>query len=511
MPDSGARRPRVILSRLARLATAVLSLAGLAIATRTWIDLSRPFDPPQLRAYTVAAPADLRVPPTVPGVVTVLTYHAVSDHNHAATTLTQAAFAAHLAALVAAGYHTIRLADIESLLAGRPVRLPERPLLLTFDDGSLTDWSTVDPVLRAYGLNAVAFLTTRRIVEPGTPSFYLSTRHLEALRDTGRWEFGSHTADLHDAVPVEGNIRPALTNRVLRGGIPETIEQWRTRVAADLRESQRFFRKVLGRPVSAFAYPFGDTGATANDPLINEELPALIQQAGFTLAFAGEQVPIGHLDLLDADTPRWRLPRIGVRATTTVDGLMWSIARATPVPPPRDLTTLSWTAQRTVGQRAACQRVPAGVAVTGSGNAACHNVEANTSRWRDYTITTTITGISRHCTAIVAVRDGIGAGHHGRVEVAVGESTAAMRQQIGALPRTTLVSAPIKAPAGKQAAAARALRVDVRGNRITMRVAGGQTVTADIDARLRNGGISFAVESEAACSAVFTAPTLDAA
>ncbi|MBM0256188.1 polysaccharide deacetylase family protein [Micromonospora sp. 4G55] len=201
--------------RLLGLLTGLVAVAALLAAGVSWVALSRPFDPPQLAALTVDAPPDPPNLPGYPGAITVLTYHGVSDTDASATTLSRRTFAEHLATLAAAGYRTVRLSEVRDALAGGASRLPERPLLLTFDDGSLTTWTTVDPVLRAYGFTAVAFLTTGRIVAPGTPSAFLSTRQVRDMADSGRWEFGSHTDALHDWVPVAGDIQPALTNQIL--------------------------------------------------------------------------------------------------------------------------------------------------------------------------------------------------------------------------------------------------------------------------------------------------------
>jgi biofilm PGA synthesis lipoprotein PgaB len=214
-----------------RMVTGTVFIASLAVVTLLWITLSRPFDPRQrapvpvsLDAATTRAAAEL---PAYPGTVVALTYHAVSDDDHAGSTVTRRLFSQHMAALAAAGYHTVRLSDVEKLISHQPVRLPARSLLLTFDDGTLTDWTTVDPVLKKYHFNAVAFLTTSRIVAAGTPSYYLSTRQLRALRASGRWEFGSHSHALHSVTPVPGDLAPPLSNRILVRGHEESMAGWR--------------------------------------------------------------------------------------------------------------------------------------------------------------------------------------------------------------------------------------------------------------------------------------------
>ncbi|WP_131741742.1 polysaccharide deacetylase family protein, partial [Actinomadura roseirufa] len=435
-PDAPApweRTPPGRRTRVFRTFTGLVFLCSLGVAIATWIAMSRPFDPGQRSALTVRldpgtarAAAEL---PRSPGSIIALTYHEVDDHDGAGGTLSRRLFGEHMAALAAAGYRTVRLRDVEDLLAHRPVRLPPRALLLTFDDGQLTDWTTADPVLKKYGFTATSFLTTGRIVAPGTPSHYLSTAQVRALAATGRWEFGSHGHAMHTAAAVPGDIAPPLPNRVLVNGAAEPIERWRARVQADLARSRSFFRRTLGHDVTAFSYPFGATGRAGNDPRIRDELPELIRRAGFGEAFAGENVPAGHVDAVTGAAPRWELPRIGVRATTSVADLLEMIRGAVPAPPPRDLSTLPWA-----GDLATCRRRGSHLAVTSDEYGSCLLSGVNTAGWTDYRVSTSVSGLDARTSAVIAVRDGAGAGHRGRAEIVIGAAAVVVRRQVGEAP-----------------------------------------------------------------------------
>jgi peptidoglycan/xylan/chitin deacetylase (PgdA/CDA1 family) len=490
-------------TRLFRAFTGLVFLCALGLALTTWVTLSRPFDPgqeaaPAVRLDPVAARAAAALP-RYPGSVLVLTYHGVSSTDRAGSTLSRELFGRHLAVLAAAGYETVRLRDVEDLLDRRPVRLPPRPLLITFDDGQLTDWTAADPILKEHGFTAVGFLTTGKIVQPGTPSYYLSTRQVADLAATGRWEFGSHSDGLHDLTPVPGDVAAPMPNLILMAGRRETIGHWRARVRRDLARSQRFFRETLGHEVTGFSYPFGKAGGSGNDPRIAAELPALLRQAGFTEAFVGEDVPTGHVDALTADSPRWALRRIGVRATTSVADLLEMIRAAVPTPPPRDLSALPWT-----GDLATCRRRASDLRVTSDGYGSCLLPDINTSQWRDYRMTTSVSGINPRTSAVITVRDGAGAGHRGRVEIVVGAASALVRQRVGEkdpvlLGRTPLVSRP----------RARKVRIEVRGVRLAVAVAGGRPLRAAIDPRLGKGGLTFEIAARKRRTLTYHNPTLD--
>ena len=490
-------------TRLFRAFTSVVFVCALSLALTTWVTLSRPFDPGQEAVPAVRLdPATARAAaalPRYPESVLVLTYHGVSNTDHAGSTLSRELFGRHLAVLAAAGYETVRLRDVEDLLDGRPVRLPPRPLLITFDDGQLTDWTAADPILKEHGFNAVGFLTTGKIVQPGTPSYYLSTRQVEDLAATGRWEFGSHSDGMHDLTPVPGDVAAPMPNLILVNGRRETIEHWRARVRRDLARSQQFFRETLGHAVTGFSYPFGKPGGSGNDPRIAAELPALLRQAGFSEAFEGEDVPTGHVDALRADSPRWALGRVGVRSTTSVADLLEMIRAAVPTPPPRDLSALPWT-----GDLATCRRHASDLRVTSNGYGSCLLPDINTSRWTDYRMTTSVSGITPRTSAVITVRDGAGAGHHGRVEIVVGAASALVRQRVGEKGPVLLGRTPI-APR----ASARKVRIKVRGIRLTVAVAGGRPLRAAIDPRLSEGGLTFEIAARERRTLTFHNPTLD--
>jgi peptidoglycan/xylan/chitin deacetylase (PgdA/CDA1 family) len=77
------------------------------------------------------------------------------------------AFAEHLAYLQGAGYTAISLGDLVlALQTGAP--LPERPVVLTFDDGYRDHYEHAYRLLREYGFTGTFFLTTS-LIDQGNP------------------------------------------------------------------------------------------------------------------------------------------------------------------------------------------------------------------------------------------------------------------------------------------------------------------------------------------------------
>jgi peptidoglycan/xylan/chitin deacetylase (PgdA/CDA1 family) len=78
-------------------------------------------------------------------------------------------FAAHLDAIQSAGYTPISLyALLDHLTQGAP--LPEKPVVLTFDDGYRDNYENAFPILRARGMTATFFVVTD-FINDGRPEY----------------------------------------------------------------------------------------------------------------------------------------------------------------------------------------------------------------------------------------------------------------------------------------------------------------------------------------------------
>jgi peptidoglycan/xylan/chitin deacetylase (PgdA/CDA1 family) len=484
--------------RGARFTGSVALLAGLLVAAGLWVVRTRPYDPAQHQAPAVAVAA--RDFPVYRDAPLVLQYHDISSATGSPSTITPHAFAGHLDTLRKAGFHSVRLADVEAMMSGSPVRLPPRPVLLTFDDGLASNWLDADPVLQRYGFTAVAFLVTGAVTDPHRPSSHLSTEQVRRMAASGRWEFGGHTDDLHHLAAVRGGTQaPALINR-LAGDHEETLAQWEARVRADLLRSQRFFQDVLGRPVRAFAFPYGAADHPSNDPAIPGRLPRLLGDAGFRFGFTGEDRNRGEQQPVTPDADPYRLPRVTVTGDLDPAGLLAALRKAAPDPITADLTTLGWsgvdvrcTVRRTAGHAPALR-------VSSSGYGRC-TAPVNPVQWTDYRLTTGVAGGDRAATAFIGVRAGRTTGGRDRAEVVLGEAVVRIREQVGA--RVEVLAARRLPPGGD-----RRVDITVKGDRITVRVDRGRPMTARLAPALAAGAVDFGIATHGARTLDYLGPRL---
>ena len=489
------------LRRGTRWLLSVALMASLVGAGGLWVLKTRPYDPAQHEAPAVDVAA--RGFPVYRDALLVLNFHDVSASGTSRYTVSPRAFAAQLDALRKAGFHSVRLADMEALVTGRRVRLPPRPVLLTFDDGPASNWLDADPVLRRYGFTAVAFLITSKIVQPYQPSYHLSTEQVRRMAASGRWELGGHTDDLHRlGVTPDGTKRPALINRLV-AGTQESLAQWHARVHDDLARSQRFFVRVLGHPVRAFAFPFGAADRPTDDPAIPKQINGLLEEAGFKLAFAGEDLNRGNGELEVPVTPGvdpYRLPRVTVTGDLGPVDLLAALRKAAPDPIAPDLTALHWaggnagcTVDRTAGR-------PPALLLSSAGYGRCA-APVNPIQWTDYRFSADVVGVDRTATAFIGVRVRLTPGSRGRAEVVLGESVVRVREHIGSRVKVLAVR---QLPPGDD----HQVEITVQGDRITVRVDRLPPLTARLAPALATGAVDFGIAAQAAKTLTFLGPRL---
>lgn len=139
-------------------------------------------------------------------------------------------FKAHMKMLKDSGYQTI-LPDehYAYLTTGAP--LPPKPVMLTFDDTDIDQYTEAWPVMKQYGFKGVFFIMT---VSINRRPRYMTTEEIKELSDAGN-VIASHTWN-HERVPSY-----------------KTDEQWATQIEGP----QKKIREITGKSGEYFAYPFG--------------------------------------------------------------------------------------------------------------------------------------------------------------------------------------------------------------------------------------------------------------
>ena len=170
-------------------------------------------------------------------MVPILCYHRVGP-GVSPMVMSPSAFAAQLEYLAANNYRVIRLSDLTDFLAGRR-QLPQRAVVLTFDDGHVSAYRHVYPLLRKYGFAATFFLYTDFVNTPEG----LSTAQIREMSASGLIDFQSHSKTHANLI-------------VRRPG--ETEQQYHARLDLEIRVPRDLIERNAATKVTSYAYPYCD-------------------------------------------------------------------------------------------------------------------------------------------------------------------------------------------------------------------------------------------------------------
>jgi peptidoglycan/xylan/chitin deacetylase (PgdA/CDA1 family) len=169
-------------------------------------------------------------------IVPILTYHNLGEQAKGRLVLAAASFREQMQYLKTNGYRVVSLGDfVEFTRLGR--QLPQKAVVLTFDDGYHSFKDFAYPVLKDLGFTATLFIYTDWV---GAGRGALSWNDLRELTAAG-FDIQAHTK----------------THADLRRAHGETEAQYARRMHAELELPQELFNKNLGRRSQILAYPYG--------------------------------------------------------------------------------------------------------------------------------------------------------------------------------------------------------------------------------------------------------------
>lgn len=150
------------------------------------------------------------------------------------------------------GYETVTIADLLAYVDyGMP--LPEKPVMLTFDDGYLNNCVYLPPLMEKYGMRAVVSPVGKfsdDYTANGERSVYYAMAtwdDLRALAESDYFELQNHSYNLHAQSPRHGAQRCA----------GESDEAYQAMLSSDLAAMQEAMQAKCGVRPLAFVYPFG--------------------------------------------------------------------------------------------------------------------------------------------------------------------------------------------------------------------------------------------------------------
>ena len=241
--------------------------------------------------------------------IPVLMYHHVAPRPGDMVTVTPETFEGQMRHLAEAGYTTLSLDDLLSIVRGE-TEPPRRAVAITFDDGWLDNWVHAFPVLRKYRLRAAVFVVTDWVERASAPESVdgphvsfpphremceraergeargvaLDWERIGEMRNSGLVRFYSHTR-----------------SHVKCDRVPEDV------VAEELLSAKKTLEERLGSPCPYLCWPYGKFTPRAT---------AIAREAGYEAVFTTRH------DVVRRGVDPFDLPRIVVK-----DSVPWFTRR----------------------------------------------------------------------------------------------------------------------------------------------------------------------------------------
>lgn len=251
---------------------------------------------------------------TVSRDVPVLMWHNLAEESSGDMTISVDTFRAQIEALHEAGFKTVSLQQLYDYVHFG-TELPEKPIVLTFDDGYFSNYEYAFPILQEYDMQATIFAigvsvgkdTYKDTDHAMTPHF--GADEAREMVDSGLISVQSHTFDMHQWPPFEdGNAQVRETLLPFDG---EADADYEAAVEADFAESRELLESITGQPVNALAFPEG-----AYVTLTQDALRSAGAELTFTTVRAVNTVVKGLPQSLCA------MPRFGMTESTDMTALV---------------------------------------------------------------------------------------------------------------------------------------------------------------------------------------------
>lgn len=199
----------------------------------------------------------------------IVMYHSILKSKSGKYIIHPDTFEDDLKYIQSKGYTSITMTDLINYVYNDSP-LPDKPIIITFDDGNYNNLSYAVPLLHKYNMKAVisivgAYTDTYTDTGESNPNYgYLRWDDINNLIYDGCIEFQNHTYNLHSS---HGKRKGCLKLSY------ETLEQYSKVLSTDVNKLQeKFYQNCNGYVPNTFTYPFGS---------VSKESIPIIKSLGF--------------------------------------------------------------------------------------------------------------------------------------------------------------------------------------------------------------------------------------
>lgn len=200
--------------------------------------------------------------------VPIMMYHQVKNNGMGKDVISPYEFESDLKFLTENNYNTITMSDlIDYVYDGK--ELPENPIILSFDDGYLSTYKYVFPLLKEYNMKIVLSIIGKstddftRVKEENINYSHLTWNQILEMVDSGLVEIQNHSYNLHSN--CKGRYGCGQMKNEGLADYEEFLEE-------DLMKLQSKVEAVINKSPSTFTYPFGR---------YNNDTESIVKKLGF--------------------------------------------------------------------------------------------------------------------------------------------------------------------------------------------------------------------------------------
>lgn len=220
--------------------------------------------------------------------VPFLLYHSVTDvlkeDDDILLHITEENFDKHMSALKSAGYTSVTLDEFYAYTKGEG-KMPEKPVVICFDDGYENNYTKAFPILKKYDMKATIFVIAQRVGDRSVKYPHFDWQQAIEMEKSGNVSIESHSLTHPDFSTID---------------VAETVRQ--------MRLSKYLIEKNMGKKCDYMAYPYGFTNEFSED---------VAKKAGYKLTCL-----VGNKGANGADADVFKIKRLNVSADMTSEFLL---------------------------------------------------------------------------------------------------------------------------------------------------------------------------------------------
>lgn len=218
--------------------------------------------------------------------IPILCYHRFASKINDEMTIKTSELSKQLAWLKENGYTVISLDDAVGYLKGSKEKIPDKPIVITVDDGHKSVYLEMLPLVKYYKVPVTLFIYPSAI---SNAKYAMTWNQLHELEETGLFYVESHTYWHPNFIKEKKKLSAEMYDRF---------------VTKQLGESKRILEEKMGHEVKYLAWAFG---------IYDDELQRKAKEAGYEAAFTIERKHANKHQPLTA------LPRYMILHSITLD------------------------------------------------------------------------------------------------------------------------------------------------------------------------------------------------